>query len=377
MNNSFDEEIIYITERLEDEGSEKVVDEVKTEMKTKCKKVKKRKNKVDKWFNLFIALDVLAVICLYVAYGNWDGFRNFWITSAMRTATHQYLAKTLYSENMIEKVISNNYVADILDNTNTSEIVFTNSVDTGVYESVYEEQILKRDEGNDLYKYFSIEINSTTAHIAVIYDSSRIDYALSKYIDIGGQKLQKIAQNEKAVIAMNASGFYTIEQKLVPMGTVIKDGKILFQNGKTGGSFGLIGFNNDNILVLTKEEPETAIENGMRDAMTFGPFLIVNGKAAEISGNGGWGYAPRSVIAQRKDGIVLFIVFDGRSLESRAIGASMKDLIEILTRYKAYNAANLDGGGSSTLVINDKVINRVGGWSYSGARSLPDAWILR
>lgn len=377
MNKDFDEEIIYINDRLEDEELEKAVDEVKAEIKTKSKKNKKRKNKLDKWFNLFITLDILAVTCLYVAYGNWDGFRNFWITSAMRTATHQYLAKTLYSDNMIKDVISSNYVANILDNTNTSEIVFDNNIDTGVYESVYEEQILKRDKGNDLYKYFSIEINSTTAHIAVIYDPSRIDYTLSKYIDIGGQKLQKIAQNEKAVIAMNASGFYTIEQKLVPMGTVIKDGKILFQNGKIGGAFGLIGFNNDNVLVLTKEDPETAVANGMRDAMTFGPFLIVNGKAAEISGNGGWGYAPRSVIAQRKDGIVLFIVFDGRSLDSRAIGASMKDLIEILTRYKAYNAANLDGGGSSTLVINDQVINRVGGWSYSGARSLPDAWIVR
>lgn len=373
MNKDLDEEIIYINESLEED----VVKEKIKATKKEGKKKKRKKNGIDSWFKVFVTLDVFALICLYVAYGNWDGFRNFWITSAMRTATHQYLAKTLYSDSMIKTVISNNYVANIDDNTNSSEIVFSNNVDTGVYESIYEEQILKRDEGNDLYKYFSIEINSTTAHVTVIYDSSRIDYALSKYIDYGGQKLKKIAKSENAVIAINASGFEMIEEKLIPMGTVIKDGKILFQNGKTGGSMGLIGFNNDNVLVLTKEDPETAIENGMRDAMTFGPFLIVNGKAAQISGNGGWGYAPRTVIAQRKDGIVLFIVFDGRSLNSRAIGASMKDLIEILTRYKAYNAANLDGGGSSTLVINNEVINRVGGWSYSGERSLPDAWIVR
>lgn len=375
MKKDFDDEIIYINESLDGDSVDINTKESKNE-KNKDKK-KNKKNAIDKWFNVFIAFDVFALICLYVAYGNWDGFRNFWITSAMRTATHQYLAKTLYSDSMIETVISNNFVADITDNTNSSEIVFSDNVDTGVYESVYEEQILKRDEGNDLYKYFSIEINSTTAHVTVVYDSSRIDYALSKYIDYGGQKLKRIAQSENAIIAMNASGFGMIGEKLVPMGAVIKDGKVLFQNGKVGGSMGLIGFNNDNVLVLTKEDPETAIENGMRDAMTFGPFLIVNGKAAQISGNGGWGYAPRSVIAQRKDGIVLFIVFDGRSLDSRAIGASMKDLIEILTRYKAYNAANLDGGGSSTLVINNEVINRVGGWSYSGERSLPDAWIVR
>ena len=371
MNKDTNDEIIYITESLEN-----YVNEVK-EINVEIKKKKKKKNKIDKWFKVFVILDVLAVSCLYVAYGNWDGFRNFWITSAMRTATHQYLAKTLYSDFTIKEVISNNYVEDIGYNTNSSEIIFADNVDTGIYESIYEEQILKRDEGNNLYKYFSIEINNTTAHITVIYDSSRIEYTLSKYIDSGGQKLKKIAENENAVIAINASGFSMIEQKLVPIGTVIKDGKILFQNGKISGGFGLIGFNNDNVLMLTKEDPETAIANGMRDAMTFGPFLIVNGKAAEISGNGGWGYAPRTVIAQRKDGIVLFIVFDGRSLNSRAIGASMSDLIEILKRYKAYNAANLDGGGSSTLVINNQVINRVGGWSYSGERSLPDAWIVK
>ena len=53
-----------------------------------------------------------------------------------------------------------------------------------------------------------------------------------------------------------------------------------------------------------------AIKAGMEDAVEFGPFLIVNGNAAEIKGNGGWGIAPRTVLAQRKDGIVLFVVID-------------------------------------------------------------------
>ena len=369
MNNDFDEQIIYINESLEENDELEKVEEKVTP--------KKQKKKMDGWFKAFVVLDVFAFICLYIAYGNWDGFRNFWITSAMRTATHQYLAKTLYSDEMIKNVISNNYVGELNDNTNSSDIVFSDNIDTGVYESIYEEQILKREPGNDLYKYFSIEINSTTAHIAVIYDSSRISYALSKYINVGGQKLKDLAKSEKAVIAINASGFSIIDKKLVPMGAVIKNGKVLFQNGKIDGNLGLIGFNKDHVLMLTKEDPETAIANGMVDAMTFGQFLIVNGKSAEISGNGGWGFAPSTVIAQRKDGIVLFIVFDGRSLDSRAIGASMKDLIEILQRYKAYNAANLDGGGSSTLVINNEIINRVGGWSYSGDRFLPDAWIVK
>ena len=53
---------------------------------------------------------------------------------------------------------------------------------------------------------------------------------------------------------------------------------------------------------------EKALAMGYRDAIEFGPYLIVNGKRSFIKGNGGWGIAPRSAIGQRKDGIVLFLV---------------------------------------------------------------------
>ena len=100
---------------------------------------------------------------------------------------------------------------------------------------------------------------------------------------------------------------------------------------------------------------EEAIDMGIRDAVTFGPFLIVNGKASFIKGNGGWGQAPRTAIGQRKDGIVLLLVIDGRTLTRP--GADMGDLTEIMQNYGAYNAANLDGGTSSVMVYNNKIIN--------------------
>lgn len=51
-------------------------------------------------------------------------------------------------------------------------------------------------------------------------------------------------------------------------------------------------------------------------------------------------------------------------------------MITLFERYGAYNAANLDGGGSSSLVINNKLINNPRGFGYTGARYLPNAWIL-
>ena len=87
--------------------------------------------------------------------------------------------------------------------------------------------------------------------------------------------------------------------------------------------------------------------------MVFGPFLIVNGKPLEIVGDP-WGYAPRVAIGQTKSGIILFLVVD---VENYINCASLQDMVDILTRYGAYNAANLDGGQSSSLSINGKLYN--------------------
>ena len=94
-----------------------------------------------------------------------------------------------------------------------------------------------------------------------------------------------------------------------------------------------------------------------------------------INGNGGYGTHPRSAIAQRQDGIVLFLVIDGRSLKSK--GADMNDLVDILLRYHAYNAANLDGGNSSALVINNELINHPINWdNMEKTRPIPDGFIV-
>ena len=113
----------------------------------------------------------------------------------------------------------------------------------------------------------------------------------------------------------------------------------------------------------------------MSEAVEFGPNLIVNGKTAKIHGDGGWGIAPRSVIAQRKDGVILFLIIEGR-LPGYSIGASMNDVIDILLRYKAYNAANLDGGASSTMSIEGKLWNRASAGGEYGGRSVSNAWIV-
>ena len=140
-----------------------------------------------------------------------------------------------------------------------------------------------------------------------------------------------------------------------------------------GGGF--IGFTKENKLILGNMSKEEALAKGYRDAIEFGPYLIVNGKRSFIKGNGGWGVAPRSAIGQRKDGIVLFLVINGRLATS--IGADMVDLCDIMERYGAYNAANLDGGSSSELVINQKIVNTPVAGGENGLRNMSTFWVVK
>lgn len=316
---------------------------------------------------IFICFSMMIITLLY---GPWHGFRDFWITTAMTTLNHQYLAKWFYSEDTINKVLAENRVIPPDEDTKTDliEINDTKSSDI-VYKDEYDKQVLEHNKG-DIYKYFKVEGYNFDAYMAVIYDPSRIHVVTSKYLGTKGEYLVDMAIENDAVVAINGGGFIDPDGNGNggnAVGIIIKDGKIL---QGSSGSQGVIGFTNDNKLFLGYVSATEAINRGVRDALEFGPFLIVNGKSSNILGNGGYGIHPRSAIGQRQDGIVLFLVIDGRRVDS--MGASMKDVSDIMLKYGAYNAANLDGGNSSVLVINNKIVNRPIDW-YQQEQTRPIA----
>lgn len=286
------------------------------------------------------------------------GFRDWLITTAMTTLNHQWMATIFYSDETIQTVLSNNIVIETGESTNTEEVEIVAHIDEEVeYENEYEEAILKKDEENALYKVIDIEGKGYTGHLVAIYDPSKISVCTTKYVGTKGQYLVDMATENDAVVAINGGGFIDPNYNSlggIPQGIVIKNGKIVSNRNYTK-SGGIIGFTEDNKLILGKMTANQAIAKGVRDAVTFGPFLIVNGKPSFIKGNGGWGTAPRSAIGQRKDGIVLFLVIDGRMIGRP--GADMVDLTEIMQNYGAYNAANLDGGTSCGLVVEGELIN--------------------
>lgn len=326
-----------------------------------------------------ILIDFIVAICFFLTYGPVSYFRDFLITTAMTSMTHKYLARTFYSEELINKVLSQNTIEDFSEGTDTSKIIF--GADSNNYSSEYEKEILDHSK-KDVYKLIEFEYNGFDCYLTVIYDASRVSIAQTSYLGVQGETLRKIASKNNAKVAINAGGFVDPNGEGnggTPMGPVIQNSKIAW--GNESDYFEMVGFNKDNILVLERTTPDKAIESGIRDAVNFGPYLIVNGVSAKINGNGGWGINPRTAIAQRKDGIVLFLVVDGNGQNrynwSGRGGVTLSELIEILERYGAYNAANMDGGASTNLVVEGKLKNNPCAISETGERWLPNGWILK
>ena len=317
----------------------------------------KRKSKVKSVFSILFVLGTIGICSfLFLLYGPISSFRDWLITTAMTTMTHQYLATTFYTDDVINYVLSKNKVIEV-DGSSNPDLISTDSSKATTYKNQYEREILERDKDNNDYKIIEISGKGYSGYLVAVYDPSRIHTVVTAKLGTSGQYLTKMAQDHDALIAINGGGFDDPNFNSTggsPLGITVSNGKYVTSKSYAG-SGGVIGFDEDNRLVLGKMTIAQAKKAGIRDCVTFGPFLIVDGTPSKVLGNGGWGSAPRTVIGQRQDGIVLFLVIDGRTTTKP--GADMDDLIEIMKNYGAYNAANLDGGTSSVLVVNGTIVN--------------------
>ena len=117
----------------------------------------------------------------------------------------------------------------------------------------------------------------------------------------------------------------------------------------------------------------------VREAVAGGPWLIRNGKAIppeEMPGNFNpqtfiERRHPRTAVGRTAKGEILCITVDGRQPHSQ--GVSLRELTEIMARYGAVEAINLDGGGSSVLIVRHLVINSP---SDGNVRAVSNGWLM-
>lgn len=328
---------------------------VKPAMKDKSRRKKSFISRLMTGFiGLLIVLILLLVGFLYVPFKPFDSLRTLWVTTAMTTLNHQYLATWLFSDEKINVILEANKPAD-LGNSDPSLI--------NTFRLTGLNRIKLIDVSQNGFKGYFLEVNNP-AHVKV---------AATQYLGDRGQKAEEIASEYEAKAVINGGAFSDPSGKGKggePRGILISNNEILVRDSLS--TYAIIGMDQDNVLILGKYTYKELKELNLRDAVSFGPFLVVNGEPAITQGDGGWGLAPRTAIGQKKDGTILMLVIDGRQVGS--IGATLKDVQEIMLEYGAFNAANLDGGASSVLYYKNKIINNP--CSQYGERNAPSFFIV-
>ena len=332
------------------------------EVNNEEKKNKKSKaKKVLKWIAFFLIFQVIYVPILSIVliyYGPFTNTRDMIVTTAMTTMSHQYFATLFLSKEKIDEILAKNRPQENIEDQSLSAI----NIGSGISAEDMNGMELK-DVSNDSY----------TGKLLIINDPSRVKLVSSPRLGTSGATTSQIVAENDAVAGINAGGFQddALGTGGKPAGLVIEDGQLRTTN--TGASYSLVGMDKDNKMVVSNSMTYSKCQQlNLRCAVSFGPVIIINGNATIKSGTGGWGMQPRTAIAQRKDGAILMLVIDGR--QKGSLGATLRQVQDILLDNGAYNAFNLDGGASTTMVYNGNVVNSPS--DILGERYVPNAFIV-
>ncbi|MCX7922174.1 MAG: phosphodiester glycosidase family protein [Clostridia bacterium] len=295
---------------------------------------------------------------LLVFYGPFDNVKRTVVGSFWSTLSHQYIARFFLTDQAISRILGNSYAVD--PNAQGEEVQVLNF---GI-------------NHNDKIEVYKIEGGNFNGKMMIIYDPTRIAVGYSSQMPRSGEPTSVIAKKNGAIAAINAGGF--MDRKWAgtggaPLGYLIHDGKSVYgQQMNENIKQETAAFTDKGMLIVGRHSLKQLKKYGVKEAVSFGPPLIVNGKPTISNGDGGWGIAPRTALGQRADGAVLFLVVDGRSLDS--LGATLREVQDTMLKFKAVNAVNLDGGSSTTMYFNGKVINTPS--DALGERAVPSVFMV-
>lgn len=335
-------------------------------MGKRVKRVKrKNKKKVSsKKLFKFILYQIFFIIIttpLLVFRGPFKNVKNTVVGTIMATR-HQSLATIFLSK------------AEVDDIMNKSASAVSNDIQD-------KNEVKVENKGKTRIERYDINTKRFDGYILEINNPSSVKVGVTKKLGKVGQRTSEIAEDNGAIAAINGGAFYDQSPNgnfagtgAFPGGITISDGKLIENNIKEDEKSEIVGFTEDGILMIGDYTYRELKKMHVTQAVSFGAInskLIINGKP-QIRGDGGLGLNPRTAIAQKRDGTVIFLVIDGRGIVKE--GASLREIQDILLKRGAWNAYNLDGGSSTTMYHNGQVINNPSNWD--GERTVATAFYV-
>ena len=302
-------------------------------------------------FVLLILIITIKMICSGIS----ESAKVLYATTMLETGQMKFLATFFMSADELQEIVNKNSVATMSTEIDTDLITIDNN---------------QSDEDKNQIKIEEISGQTFYAKMMIINDPSRVKLATTYPWSEYGVELEKLVKDNDAIAGVNGGLYLSVGNKGgYPLGTVVCEGQIQYNNPTGYAGLYLIGFDEENKLRIINVDGKSASqietivkEEKIRDAVAFQEEssdannhfvkLIINGEERKVDGKGS-GANPRTAIGQRADGTVLLLVTDGRGASGH-LGATASDLIKIMKDYGAVNAANLDGGSSSSMYYNGK-----------------------
>ena len=204
-------------------------------------------------------------------------------------------------------------------------------------------------------------VNNTQVYVADVTVSSaqylKTALANNTYGNNVTAKTSETAANNNAILAVNGD-YYGANTT----GYVIRNGVVYRDTVREDASNGDLAIYKDGSFKIIYENEISAdqlVKDGVVNLLAFGPALVENGEiVVNTKSEVGQSMAsnPRTAIGIIDENHYIIIVSDGRTSESQ--GLSLYEMAEVMKSYGVKTAYNLDGGGSSTMYFNGRVINK-------------------
>lgn len=228
---------------------------------------------------------------------------------------------------------------------------------------------------SDLIKIEDVSGDGFVGYLMTISDPTKIRIGVTDTLN-KGEQVSHMVSRLGALAGINAGGFVDPNwdgNGFQPIGLVIANGQVYYDGGiGNKARTQIVGIDKTGRMIAGNYTIPELTEMGVKEAVTFQPRIISNGKGYIKNAAEGWGIAPRTVMGQRADGAIMFLVIDGR--QAHSIGANLYDCQQIMLAHGAVIAANLDGGSSTVMVKGNELVSSPS--SKYGQRYLPTAFLV-
>ncbi len=204
--------------------------------------------------------------------------------------------------------------------------------------------------------YFTMRMYDSNIHVYVTNKDEDVDVTLGKQGQL--EKLSDISDSNKAITAKINGGFFNFDGSKEHLGLYLDECKIVNNVDNTFITFTYYKSGTTKIHYITNSEEIFYLTRESNWSIGTGWSLVKEGKIDLTNANlfdHSSQKHPRTLLGQRKNGSFVFVVVEGRT--SNSLGVNAQQSAEIMLKLDCWNAVNLDGGGSSEMIVNNQIKN--------------------